>query len=71
MTWDSVIGFMSLAGALMASYAKLQSDITRLKTEVRMLRDREQDVQRYMEELKNSLHRIEKALVKAGLIEID
>lgn len=71
MTWDSIIAFIALTGGLMASYAKLQSDITRLKTEVQMLRDRDQDVKVCMQDLQASVHRIEKALVKAGLIEID
>ena len=62
---------MALAAGLLVGYGKLQSDITRLKTEVSMLRDRDQDVQRFMQELQTSMHRIEKALVKAGLIEID
>lgn len=71
MTWDSIIAFIALTGGLTASYAKLQSDITRLKTEVQMLRDRDQDVKVCMQDLQASVHRIEKALVKAGLIEID
>lgn len=71
MDWNEVIGFATIAAGLAASYAKTQSDITRLKAEVKSAREREQDATQLMTEFTKTLRRIEMALVKAGLIEPD
>lgn len=71
MDLNSIIGFGSLGVALAASHAKTQSDVSRLKAEVGMAREREIETAKLLAETNRTLHRIEKALVKAGLIDIE
>jgi hypothetical protein len=71
MDFNEVMAFATLAAGVAASYAKTQSDISRLKAEVNMGREREAEATRLMQDLTKTLHRIEKALVKGGLIDIE
>lgn len=71
MLSGDVIAFLSLCLAVAGTFAKAQSDIARLKTEVRALQRKEVEMTRLLEQLVQSVHRVEKALVKAGLIEIE
>jgi cell division protein FtsB len=71
MSTEEIIGFVSLGLALAGTYAKEQRDVAQLKAEVRALQRNEQDITRLLRDLTSSIHRVEKALVKAGLIEIE
>ena len=71
MEVEQLLGFISLLLGIAGTYAKTQSDITRLKTEVRALQRKEDETTRLLEQLNQGIHRLEKALVKAGLIEIE
>jgi len=63
--------FLTLFAAVAGTYAKAQSDIARLKSEVKALQRKEAEVAQLLTDLTQTLHRVEKALVKAGLIEIE
>lgn len=71
MTTEEIIGFISLAFALAGTYAKGQRDVAQLKTEVRALQKNEAELTRLLRELAMSINRVEKALVKAGLIDVE
>lgn len=66
-----LIAFMTLVLAVAGTYAKAQSDIARLKTEVKALQRKEAEVANLLSDLVAGIHRVEKALVKAGLIEVE
>ena len=71
MDLNEISAFIALAAGLAGSYAKTQSDISKLQAEMNMGREREAEATRLMQDLTKTLHRIEKALVKGGLIDIE
>lgn len=71
MSTEEIIGFISLGLALAGTYAKEQRDVAQLKTEVRALQKNEADLTRLLREMALSINRVEKALVKAGLIDVE
>lgn len=71
MLSGEVIAFLSLCLAVAATYAKEVSDIARLKAQVEALQRKEEESNRLLQDLVAGIHRVEKALVKAGLIEIE
>lgn len=71
MNWEIIIGFATLTAGIAASYAKTQTDVARLKAEMRATQQREQEVTMLIRQLTNAVNRIEKALVRAGLIDIE
>lgn len=70
MSGEEIIGFVTLAAGVAATYAKEQSDVARLKAEVRALQKNEVELTLLLRELNLSITRVEKALVKAGLIPV-
>lgn len=72
MEWSAdFVGFVTVFAGLAATYAKGQSDIARLKVEVKALQRKEAEVAKLLTDLTQTLHRVEKALVRAGLIEVE
>mgnify|MGYP005995551021 FL=1 len=70
MLSGEIIAFLTLCLAVAGTYAKEVSDIARLKAQVEALQRKEEESTRLLTDLVTSIHRVEKALVKAGLIEI-
>lgn len=71
MTDEAIIAFASLALATVAAYIKQTNDVSRLKEKIRQIERTEQRVEDIMLRLTESMNRVERALVKAGLIDID
>ena len=71
MALQELIGFATLTAGIAASYIKTQTDVARLKAEMRATQQREQEVAHLIRNLTTCVNRIEKALVKAGLIDIE
>ena len=71
MTNEVGIAFVSLALAIVLAWIKQNNDVTRLKEQIRSIEKTEDKVQDMLMRLTESMNRLERALVKAGLIDID
>ena len=71
METTEIIALAGLAAGVVGSYIKHSNDVAQLKQRMRNLEDREKHIDRKLDALAMSITRIEKALVKAGLIDIE
>jgi hypothetical protein len=71
MSTEEILALSGLAVAVVAGFIKHTNDVAQLKSRMRNLEERERTIDQKLEVLTASIIRIEKALVKAGLIEID
>ena len=71
METAEVIALAGLAAGVVGSYIKHSNDVAQLKQRMRNMEDREKQIDSKLEVLTASIIRIEKALVKAGLIDIE
>lgn len=71
MTNEVGIALVSLALAIVLAWIKQNNDVTRLKEQIRSIEKTEDKVQDMLMRLTESMNRLERALVKAGLIDID
>lgn len=71
MEVQEILALGALAAAVVGAYIKHSNDVAGLKARMRSLEDRERLIDSKLELLTTSIIRIEKALVKAGLISID
>jgi prefoldin subunit 5 len=71
MTNDVGIALISLAGAIILAWIKQNNDVTRLKEQIRSIEKTEDKVQDMLMRLNESMQRLERALVKAGFIDVD
>ena len=71
MLSGDLIAFLMLCLAIAGIYAKEVSDIARLKAQVEALQKKEEDTNRILQDVVAGIHRVEKALVRAGLIELE
>ena len=71
MDTTEIIALGTLAAAVMGAYIKHSNDVSVLKSRMRTLEERERHIDRKLDVLTASITRIEKALVKAGLIDIE
>ena len=71
MTNEVGIALISLALAIVLAWIKQNNDVTRLKEKIRSIEKTEDKVQDMLMRLSESMNRLERALVKAGLIDID
>jgi len=71
MDTPTIAAILTLAGGLIGTYTKLQTDLARLKERTARIEKNEESVSVALTRLADSIHRIEKALVKAGLIDIE
>jgi seryl-tRNA synthetase len=71
MATEEIIALAALASAVVGAYIKHSNDVAQLKQRMRNLEERESKIDGKLELLTASITRIEKALVKAGLIDIE
>lgn len=71
MEVQEILALGALAAAVIGAYIKHSNDVASLKARMRSLEDREKLIDSKLEVLTTSIIRIEKALVKAGLIDIE
>jgi hypothetical protein len=71
METAEIIALAGLAAGVVGSYIKHSNDVAQLKQRMRNMEDREKQIDSKLEVLTASIIRIEKALVKAGLIDIE
>tara|TARA_R110001606_G_scaffold63561_1_gene147171 strand:+ start:4517 stop:4732 length:216 start_codon:yes stop_codon:yes gene_type:complete len=71
MSNDVSIALASLALAVVLAWIKQNNDVTRLKEKIRSIEKTEEKVETMLLRLSESMSRLERALVKAGLIDID
>lgn len=71
METAEVIALAGLTAGVIGSYIKHSNDVAQLKQRMRNMEDREKQIDSKLEVLTASIIRIEKALVKAGLIDIE
>ena len=71
METTEIIALAGLAAGIIGSYIKHSNDVAQLKQRMRNMEDREKQIDSKLEVLTRSIIRIEKALVKAGLIDIE
>ena len=71
METPEIIALGTLAAAVIGAYIKHSNDVSVLKSRMRTLEDREKHIDRKLDALTLSINRIEKALVQAGLIDIE
>ncbi len=66
-----IAALLTLGGGLVGAYTKLQADMARIKERIYRIEKREDEVSRMLTRVGEAIIRVEKALVKAGLIDID
>ena len=71
MDITEIIALGTLAAAVIGAYIKHSNDVSVLKSRMRTLEEREKHIDRKLDALTAPINRIEKALVKAGLIDIE
>lgn len=71
METAEIIALAGLTAGVIGSYIKHSNDVAQLKQRMRNMEDREKQIDSKLEVLTASIIRIEKALVKAGLIDIE
>ena len=71
MDTAEIIALATLTAAVVGAYIKHSNDVSVLKARMRNLEDREKAIDRKLDAMALSITRIEKALVKAGLIDIE
>ena len=71
METTEIIALAGLAAGIVGSYIKHSNDVAQLKQRMRNMEDRERHIDSKLDTLTASIIRIEKALVKAGLIDIE
>lgn len=64
-----IAAFATIAVGLVATYAQNRADMARLKERVYQLEKTEENNAQRLMRIERSIHRIEMALVKAGLID--
>lgn len=71
MTIENILALAALAAGVIYQYIKSSNDMARLKERLYQLEKREVANDSKLAELYQAITRIEKALVKAGLINIE
>lgn len=71
MTLDTAIALIGLAGSVVAAWIKQNADVAKLKEKIRSMEKTEARVEDALQKLTESMNRVERALVKAGLIDVD
>ena len=71
MDTAEIIALATLAAAVVGAYIKHSNDVSVLKSRMENLEAREKAIDRKLDAMALSITRIEKALVKAGLIDIE
>ena len=69
MQLEDLATFGAITAAAVTAYATIKSDMARLKERVIQLEKAEDENAQQLKNISAAIHRIEKALVKAGLIE--
>lgn len=70
MEMQDLAAWVTVALAVVASHVRNSADLARLKERVHQLEKNEAENGKKLTDIYQTIHRIEKALVKAGLIEL-
>lgn len=71
MTDEMIISFVSLILGVVLVFVKQSNDIARMREKIKQIEAAEQRVESVLRSLSESMNRLERALVKAGLIDVD
>jgi len=71
MTDEAIIAFVSFVLGTILAFIKQSNDVARLREKIKQIERTEQRVEDVLVRLTESMNRVERALVKAGLIDVD
>lgn len=71
MTDEVIIAFASLGLAWVLTLVKSSNDVARLKERINQIEKKEERVEEALIKLSDSIQKIERALVKAGYINVE